>query len=79
MVSAAKVVQKLERLTLKKAELDTLLSQLGFRRFGGKGSHEVWGRKDLPDLHIVVATHTKEVPRYQLRQIEKGLKKRGLI
>lgn len=79
MASTEKLVQKLSNQTLKKQELETLLSRLGFASFGGKGSHEVWGRRDLPDLHIVVATHSKEVPIYQLRQIEKSLKKRGLI
>ena len=79
MASQEKLVQKLLNQTIKKPELETLLNQLGFERFGGKGSHQVWGRKDLPDLHIVVATHSKEVPFYQLRQIEKSLKKRGLL
>jgi len=77
--SRDKLVEKLENQTLKKAELETLFYRLGFKRFGGKGSHEVWGRKDIPDLHIVIATHSKEVPFYQLKQIEKSLKKRGLI
>jgi predicted RNA binding protein YcfA (HicA-like mRNA interferase family) len=77
--SAEKLLQKFVNRTLKKAELETLLSRLEFRRFGGKGSHEVWGRKDFPDLHIVIATHTKEVPTYQLEQIEVSLKKRGFL
>lgn len=79
MPSIEKLIQKLLDQTLKKTELETLLGRLGFEHFGGKGSHEVWGRKDLPDLHIVIATHSKEVPYYQLRQIEKSLKKRGLL
>lgn len=79
MVSSEKLIQKLSNQTLKKSELETLLGRLKFLKLGGRGSHEVWGRKDLADLHIVVATHSKEVPVYQLRQIEKSLKKRGLI
>lgn len=79
MVSSEKLIEKLLNQTLKKSELETLLQRLGFQRLGGKGSHEVWGRKDIPDLHVVVATHSKEVPCYQLKQIEKSFKKRGLI
>ncbi|MBI4366876.1 MAG: type II toxin-antitoxin system HicA family toxin [Deltaproteobacteria bacterium] len=79
MVAHGKLIQKLRNQTLTKVELTTFLHQLGFARFGGKGSHEVWGRNDLPDVHIVIATHVKEVPRYQLRQIEKSLSKRGLL
>ena len=79
MSSLDKLIFKLENQTLKKAELENLLHRLGFQKFGGKGSHEVWGREDIPDLHIVIATHSKEVPFYQLRQIERSLKKRGLI
>jgi predicted RNA binding protein YcfA (HicA-like mRNA interferase family) len=77
--STEKLVEKLGNQTLKKPELETLLTRLGFAKFRGRDSHEVWGRKDLPDVHIVIATHTKEVPRYQLRQIEASLKKRGLL
>ena len=79
MPADAKLIDKLSSQTIKKRELETLLGQLGFGSLGGKGSHKVWGRKDLPDIHIVIATHSKEVPIYQLRQIEKSLKKRGLI
>lgn len=74
-----KLVEKLANKTIQKRELETLLGQLGFRCMGGKGSHKVWGRRDLPDIHIVIATHTKEVPIYQLRQIEKSLQKRSLV
>lgn len=77
--STEKLVEKLRAGALKKADLETLLKRCGFEKFGGKGSHEVWGRRDLPDIHIVIATHSKEIPRYQLRQIEKSLEKRGLL
>ena len=79
MSSVKKLIQKLENKSLKKSELETLLGQLGLEKMRGKGSHEVWGKKEISDLHIVIATHTKEVPMYQLRQIENSLKKRGLI
>lgn len=79
MTALHKLIQKLNNHTIKKNDLETLLKQLGFNRLHGKGSHEVWGKKDITDLHIVIATHKKEVPFYQLKQIEKSLKKRGLI
>lgn len=79
MSSTEKLIQKLVDRTLRKAELETLLTRLGFQRFRGRGSHEVWGRQDLQDLHVVIATHSKEVPFYQLKQIEKSLRKRSLI
>ncbi len=79
MSSTEKLIQKLINRTLRKSELETLLIRLGFSRFRGKGSHAVWGRKDIADLHIVIATHSKEVPFYQLKQIEISLKKRSLI
>lgn len=79
MSSTEKLVEKLKAQTIKKSDLETLLMRLGFQKFRGKGSHEVWGRKDVPDLHIVIATHNKEVPRYQLRQVEASLSRRGFI
>ncbi|MBU0506896.1 MAG: type II toxin-antitoxin system HicA family toxin [bacterium] len=79
MVTTIKLITKLEKQTIKKAELDTLLTHLEFKKYRGKGSHEVWGHKDYSDVHIVIATHTKEVPRYQQKQIFKILNKRGLL
>ena len=79
MVATEKLVEKLLRQSIKKSELETLLTRLDFQKFHGKGSHEVWGHKNYTDVHIVIATHTKDVPFYQLRQIEKSLKQRGLL
>lgn len=79
MVATDKLIDKLRNETIEKSELVTLLSRFGFKRYGGKGSHEVWGDEKVADLHIVLATHTKEIPRYQLRQIIKSLKKRSLL
>lgn len=79
MVATEKLIGKLSRQNIKKSELETLLTRLGFRKFRGKGSHEVWGHTEIADIHIVIATHTKEVPSYQLKQIEKSLKQRGKI
>ncbi len=79
MSATEKLIQKLLNQTIKKQELETLLSRFGFVCVGGKGSHHVWGHRNFTDLHIVIASHSKEVPFYQLRQIEKSLKKRGLL
>jgi predicted RNA binding protein YcfA (HicA-like mRNA interferase family) len=79
VVSTPKLIQKLTSQTIKRPELNTLLSKLGLELFRGKGSHRVWGHRNYPDLHIVIATHGKDVPKYQLKQIENSLKKRGII
>lgn len=79
MASAEKLIDKLRGGTIKKKELETLLGRFGFSEYGGKGSHKVWGHPQYKDIHIVIAAHSKEVPRYQLRQIEKSLAKRGII
>jgi predicted RNA binding protein YcfA (HicA-like mRNA interferase family) len=79
MVTINKLITKLEKLIIKRAELHALLKTLGFLKFRGKGSHEVWGHTDYTEVHIVLATHSKEVPKYQLKQIVKALSKRGLL
>ncbi len=79
MSSTEKLIEKLKNRSLEKSELETLLHRFGFSKIHGKGSHEVWGRKDIPNLHFVIATHNKEIPFYQLKQIENSLKKRGVI
>lgn len=79
MVSTPKLIEKLSRQAIKKNELETLLERFGFVKMRGKGSHEVWAHRDFADVHIVIATHVKEVPFYQLRQIEKSLFKKGLL
>lgn len=79
MVATQKLIDKLANQSIKKSELETLLAHLGFVKLRGKGSHEVWGHNEYADVHIVIATHNKEVPRYQLRQIENSLAKRGLL
>lgn len=79
MVSTQKLIEKLSRQAIKKSELETLLERFGFTKIRGKGSHEVWAHPDYVEAHIVIATHTKEVPFYQLRQIERLLHKKGLL
>lgn len=79
MASTDKLILKLKNRSLKKSELETLFERLGFKKLRGKGSHEVWGKKEVQDLHFVIATHSKEIPSYQLKQIENSLTKRGLL
>lgn len=58
--------------------MENLLRKFGFERSGGKGSHEKWVR--LPEDHIIVlATHGKEIPQYQIRQVIAALRHSGLI
>jgi predicted RNA binding protein YcfA (HicA-like mRNA interferase family) len=73
------LIEKLLRETASLRELGVILHHFGFAKMRGKGSHVVWGHADYQDIHIVIATHTKEVPRYQLRQIIKSMKNRGLL
>ncbi|MBX7148715.1 type II toxin-antitoxin system HicA family toxin [bacterium] len=79
MGSAESLIEKLDRQNIKQSELETLLSRLGFIKIRGKGSHEVWGHHQYPDIHIVIASHSKDVPSYQLRQIKKSLQTRGIL
>ncbi|MCE9624965.1 MAG: type II toxin-antitoxin system HicA family toxin [Deltaproteobacteria bacterium] len=77
MVAKEKLLGKLQNLTLKKAELATLLNGLGFIRKPGKGSHEKWVKKGFPP--VILATHDKEVKPYQLRQVIQVLKLGGIL
>jgi predicted RNA binding protein YcfA (HicA-like mRNA interferase family) len=73
-----KLFSKLLNGTILKRELETLLSRLGFEKLRGKGSHEVWGKKGVADA-IVLASHHKEVKRYQIKQVIEVLRKGGLL
>lgn len=72
-----RLLEKLKNFSLKKRELETLLKNLGFEKQAGKGSHEKWLKAKLPP--IIIATHSKEVPAYQLRQVIKVLKIGGIL
>lgn len=72
-----KRIEKLKNLTIKKAELEALLNNMGFELKPGKGSHMKWVKPGCDVL--VIATHTKDVARYQLKQALAVLKKAGLI
>lgn len=69
--------EKLLNLTIKKKELESLLSNLGFERSPGKGSHVKWVKFGCPV--IVLATHSKEIKPYQLKQVIKILHEAGLL
>lgn len=69
--------EKLLNLTITKQDLENLLTRLGFEKKQGKGSHVKWLKVKCPP--IIVATHSKEVKRYQLKQIIKVLKDCNLI
>ena len=77
MTSRERFFEKLNNLTIKKGELETLLDSVGFQKTPGKGSHEKWTRKGFNP--IVIATHSKEIKPYQLRQVLKVLKVGGAI
>ncbi len=71
------LLEKLLRYAIKKSELETLLSGLGFVMKPGKGSHVKWIKKGLPP--IVVASHDKEIKDYLIRQIIKVLGIGGML
>ena len=72
-----KDLERLLNLTIKEQELEALLARLGFRQRPGKGSHMKWIKKGLPP--IILATHSKEIKPYQLRQVLRVLKIGGLL
>ena len=73
-----KLLEKLYRCSIHKKEMETLLKRLGFLRTRGKGSHEVWKHPELSGA-IILATHSKEVKRYQIKQVELFLREGGLV
>jgi predicted RNA binding protein YcfA (HicA-like mRNA interferase family) len=70
------LLEKLGRFSIKKKELETLLSRLGFSLKPGKGSHAKWIKPGLPP--IVIATHDKDLKDYQIRQVINVLKMGGM-
>lgn len=71
------LIEKLLQHSIKKQELETLLTGLGFVKKPGKGSHVKWVKKGMPPL--VVASHDKEVKDYLIRQVIKVLKVGGIL
>ncbi len=70
-------LEKLSNHTIKSRELETLLLRLGFQKKSGKGSHVKWIKEGLPP--IVIATHSKEVKPYQLKQVIQVLRIGGFL
>jgi len=70
MTKAAKLKSKLRMGTIDARELRTLLKQEGWRLDRVKGSHEFWERGTLT---FVLATHSKDLKPYQVRQAREVL------
>lgn len=70
MSKSDKLIQKLKNRTIKASEARTLLKQSGWKIKNQVGSHEQWvsGNKRL-----TIATHTKEIKPYLMKQIEEAL------
>jgi predicted RNA binding protein YcfA (HicA-like mRNA interferase family) len=70
MSKLEKLITKLKNETISASELRTLLSQLGWVLDRTRGSHEYWKKQN----HLIVlATHIKELPRYQMKQVKEKL------
>lgn len=72
-----KRIAKLKNLTISKKELEGLLKNFGFRLTGGRGSHTKWFLENCGI--IVISSHDKSVPKYQMEQSLAVLTKSGLI
>lgn len=70
MANIEKLKQKLERGSINARELRTLMNQLGWHLMRIKGSHEVWVKEHKT---FVLATHTKDLKRYQVKQAQELL------
>ena len=71
MTKAEKLRNKLINETISASEARTLLEQKGWILERTRGSHERWHKENQQPLTI--ATHEKELPRYQIKQIKKAL------
>jgi predicted RNA binding protein YcfA (HicA-like mRNA interferase family) len=71
MSKTEKLLAKLSNGMLSAAEARTLLGKLGWlqARSGG-GSHEQWKKNGRV---LTIATHSKELKPYQIKQIAKAL------
>lgn len=70
-------IEKLLNITIKSKELEVLLLRFGFQKKPGKGSHVKWVKKGLPA--IVIATHSKEIKPYQVKQVIQVLRIGGFL
>jgi predicted RNA binding protein YcfA (HicA-like mRNA interferase family) len=71
MSKTEKLLAKLVNGTISAAEAKTLLGQLGWLQAKSSGgSHEQWKKNGKV---LTIATHTKELKPYQIKQIAKAL------
>ncbi len=70
MTKREKRLEKIRRnpKNVSKEELDLVLTDYGFVRREGKGSHTVYQHPDQ-ETPIVVAAHGKHVPAYIVKQV----------
>jgi predicted RNA binding protein YcfA (HicA-like mRNA interferase family) len=71
MSKLTKLKEKLNNGTISAAEMRTLLKKLGWELRNQVGSHEHWV---LGEKRITIATHCKDLPKYQIKQIQEALK-----
>lgn len=71
MSKTEKLKQKLRNGTISAAEARTLLKKYGYVERACDGSHEAWRKDGSPG--VTIATHDKDLKRYQIKQIQKAL------
>lgn len=71
MSKTEKLIAKLKNKKISAAELRTLLIRLGWICRGQEGSHESW--VGPAGERFTLATHSKEVKPYMLKEISKKL------
>lgn len=70
MGKTEKLLEKLANGTISADEARTLLRRLGWENARTKGSHEHWLKGGKL---ITMATHTKELRSYQIKQIQASI------
>jgi len=70
MTKAEKLWDKLDSNKISALELRTLFQSKGAFLVRTKGSHEVW---KLEDRILILATHSKELKYYQMKQAKEFL------
>ncbi len=70
MSKTDKLLEKLKNGTISAQELRTLLGKLGWILARQKGSHEQWLKNGKV---ITLATHSKDLKPYQIKQVSKAL------
>ena len=70
MSKTEKLLVKLKTEAISAQEIRTLLAHLGWSLARQKGSHEQWLKNGKV---ITLATHSKELKPYQIKQVSKAL------